>query len=147
MKNRFSRVFGLMTAVAIAIVICLALFSACNKAESEDESEIQRDLYLSSIAFSPDTEEAIVYLTLANTDEKIDGAIVDWKSGDLTSDVWYKTSKTYIVAPSARIFSAVQSAIPQERLINDGVQYNRLKVIIRYDTIYKSIKSDGETTA
>lgn len=147
MKNRFSRVFGLLTTVAIAIVICLALFSACNKAESEDESEIQRDLYLSSIAFSPDTEEAIVYLTFANTDEKIDGASVDWKSGDLTSDVWYKTSKTYIVAPSARIFSVVQSAIPQERLIKDGVQYNRLKVIIRYDTIYKSIKSDGETTA
>lgn len=147
MKNRFSRVFGLLTAVAVAIVICLALFTACNKAEPENESEIQRDLYLSSIAFSPDTEEAIVYLTFANTDEKIDGASVTWKSGDLTSDVWYKTSKTYIVAPSARIFSAVQSAIPQERLINDGVQYNRLKVIIRYDTIYKSIKSDGETTA
>ena len=147
MKNRFSRVFGLLTAVAVAIVICLALFTACNKAEAEDESEIQRDLYLSSIAFSPDTEEAIVYLTFANTDEKIDGASVTWKSGDVTSDVWYKTSKTYIVAPSARIFSAVQSAIPQERLINDGVQYNRLKVIIRYDTIYKSIKSDGETTA
>lgn len=147
MKNRFSRVFGLLTTVAIAIVICLALFSACNKAEPEDESEIQRDLYLSSIAFSPDTEEAIVYLTFANTDEKIDGASVDWKSGDPTSDVWYKTSKTYIVAPSARIFSVVQSAIPQERLVNDGVQYNRLKVIIRYDTIYKSIKSDGETTA
>ena len=147
MKNRFSRVFGLLATVAVAIVICLTLFTACNKAESEDESEIQRDLYLSSIAFSPDTEEAIVYLTFASTDEKIDGASVTWKSGELISDVWYKTSKTYIVAPSARIFSAVQTAIPQERLINDGVQYNRLKVIIRYDTIYKSIKSDGETTA
>ena len=146
MKNRFSRVFGLLVAIATVIAICLTLFTACNKAEPEDDGEIQRDLYLASIAFLPDSEEAVAYLTFTQNDDKIEGASVAWKSEDASSGVWYNTSNTYIIAPSARIFSAVQNFIPQEKLINDGVQYNRLKVIIRYDTIYKSIKSDGETS-
>ncbi len=147
MKKKFSRVFGLLVAIVVAVALCLALFTACNKTEPDSEDEIQRDLYLSSIAFLPDSEEAVVYLTFAQSGDKIEGASVGWKSEDASSGVWYKTSNTYIIAPSARIFSAVQNSIPQERLISDGVQYNRLKVIIRYDTIYKSIKSDGETSA
>lgn len=143
MNRRFSHVFGLVIATVFIAALCLALFSACNAQGPEDESEVVRDLYLKSIVFSDD-ETAIVYLSFAQNEDKIDGAQVLWTSEDASSGIWYKTSKTHIVADSARIFSAVKDAIPQESLINDGVQYNRLKVVIRYDTIYKSIKSDGE---
>lgn len=143
MNRRFSHVFGLVIATVFIAALCLTLFSACNAQQPEDESEVVRDLYLKSIVFSDD-ETAIVYLSFAQNEDKIDGAQVLWTSEDASSGIWYKTSKTHIVADSARIFSAVKDAIPQESLINDGVQYNRLKVVIRYDTIYKSIKSDGE---
>ena len=143
MNRRFSHVFGLVIATVFIAALCLTLFSACNAPEPEDESEVVRDLYLKSIVFSDD-ETAIVYLSFAQNEDKIDGAQVLWTSEDASNGIWYKTSKTHIVADSARIFSAVKDAIPQESLINDGVQYNRLKVVIRYDTIYKSIKSDGE---
>ena len=143
MNRRFSHVFELVIATVFIVALCLTLFSACNAPEPEDESEVVRDLYLKSIVFSDD-ETAIVYLSFAQNEDKIDGAQVLWTSDDASSGIWYKTSKTHIVADSARIFSAVKDAIPQESLINDGMQYNRLKVVIRYDTIYKSIKSDGE---
>lgn len=55
------------------------------------------------------------------------------------------TETTISLNPSS-IFSAVKASVPQEDLVSDGVEYNRLKVVLRYDTIYKSIKSDGEIT-
>ena len=146
MKSKFPRISGLVVAIVLTIALCAVFLTACDNS-SDDEGEVQRDLYLYEIAFSEDEQTAYVYLTFSQTDEKIPDVTTVWTSKEIEKSSFYHTSETYIAVESARIFSAVQSVVPQDRLIYDGVQYNRLKVVIRYDTIYKSIKSDGEVSS
>lgn len=89
---------------------------------------------------------ATVYLTFADTGKKVEGASVVWRSQRRKDGEFYFVSKTSISSNPQSIFSAVRASIPQEDLVHNDVRYNRLKVVLRYDTIYKSIKSDGEVT-
>ncbi len=153
--NKLSKIIALI----LVSVFCLILLCACNASGDVDDEVIQRNLYLASIVFSQaqnndvdnaDTASqdgeptAYIYLTFSQTDEKIEGATATWSSVAGEQSLWYATTHTYIDVDASRIFSAVEQSIPQERLVFEEVEYNRLKVIIRYDTIYKSIKSDGE---
>lgn len=153
--NRISRIIALI----LVSSFCLILLCACNSIDDVDNDIIERDLYLAGISFAhvhqSDTDEAdtasegeettaYIYLTFSQTDKKIDGATATWSSQAGEQNLWYSTSHTYIDVDSARLFSAVKDSIPQESLVLEDVECNRLKVIIEYDTIYKSIKSDGE---
>ena len=44
------------------------------------------------------------------------------------------------------IFSAVEEALAQDGTLLNGQEYSTLKIIYDYDTIYKSMKSDGVRT-
>lgn len=89
---------------------------------------------------------ATVYLTFSDTGKKVEGASVVWRSQRRKDGEFYFVSTTSISSNPQSIFSAVRASIPQEDLVHNDVRYNRLKVVLRYDTIYKSIKSDGEVT-
>ena len=153
----FLLVFTLVFASAFFLV-------ACNE-QQEDEGDITRDFYVYAIAFEDAgaTEEessakvqadadssadktAIVYLTFSKTDRKIEGANALWHSEKRKDGEFYFVTTIKISLSPESIFSAVKESIPQEDLVKDEVEYNRLKVVLRYDTIYKSIKSDGEIT-
>lgn len=153
----FLLVFTLVFASAFFLV-------ACNE-QQEDEGDITRDLYVYAIAFEDagETEEessakvqadadssadktAIVYLTFSKTDRKIEGANALWHSEKRKDGEFYFVTTIKISLSPESIFSAVKESIPQEDLVKDEVEYNRLKVVLRYDTIYKSIKSNGEIT-
>lgn len=153
----FLLVFTLVFASAFFLV-------ACNE-QQEDEGDITRDLYVYAIAFEDAgaTEEessakvqadadssadktAIVYLTFSKTDRKIEGANALWHSEKRKDGEFYFVTTIKISLSPESIFSAVKESIPQEDLVKDEVEYNRLKVVLRYDTIYKSIKSNGEIT-
>ena len=153
----FLLVFTLVFASAFFLV-------ACNE-QQEDEGDITRDLYVYAIAFEDAvaTEEessakvqadadssadktAIVYLTFSKTDRKIEGANAFWHSEKRKDGEFYFVTTIKISLSPESIFSAVKESIPQEDLVKDEVEYNRLKVVLRYDTIYKSIKSNGEIT-
>ena len=153
----FLLVFTLVFASAFFLV-------ACNE-QQEDEGDITRDLYVYAIAFEDAgaTEEessakvqadadssadktAIVYLTFSKTDRKIEGANALWHSEKRKDGESYFVTTIKISLSPESIFSAVKESIPQEDLVKDEVEYNRLKVVLRYDTIYKSIKSNGEIT-
>lgn len=144
MKKGLIRFIGLCIAIVLTIALCGTLLTACNDVSEDESDEVERPLYLYDITFSEDDDFTYVYLTFSNTGEKIEGASTLWKSEDASSGIWYRTSNTHIVVEPARIFSAVENSVPQEELLNEGATNYRLKVIIRYDTIYKSIKSDGE---
>ena len=56
---------------------------------------------------------------------------------------------TYIYTVSfdgGATFSAVNNLLTQDGTILDGEEYSTLKIVYDYDTIYKSIKSDGVYT-
>lgn len=89
---------------------------------------------------------AIIYVTFSKTDRKLDGCSAAWHSEKRKDGAFYNVSETTVTLAPDSIFSAVKESVPQEDLVYNDVEYNRLKVVLRYDTIYKSIKSNGEIT-
>lgn len=89
---------------------------------------------------------AIVYVTFSKTDKKLEGCSAVWHSEKRKDGAFYNVSENTVTLAPDSIFSAVKECIPQEDLVHNDVPYNRLKVVLRYDTIYKSIKSNGEIT-
>ncbi len=152
--------------VALTLISAFSLF-ACNK---QDDEDVVRDLYIYDIEFEQPTKNssdeaavcddsseenggeqqgekvAIIYVTFSKTDRKLEGCGAVWHSQKRKDGAFYNVSETTVTLAPDSIFSALKESIPQEDLVHDGVQYNRLKVVLRYDTIYKSIKSNGEIT-
>lgn len=89
---------------------------------------------------------ATVYVTFSKTDRKLEGCGAVWHSEKRKDGAFYNVSETTVTLAPDSIFSAVKESVPQEDLVHNDVEYNRLKVVLRYDTIYKSIKSNGEIT-
>ena len=89
---------------------------------------------------------AIIYVTFSKTDRKLDGCSAVWHSEKRKDGAFYNVSETTVTLAPDSIFSTVKESVPQEDLVYNDVEYNCLKVVLRYDTIYKSIKSNGEIT-
>lgn len=154
----------IILALALTLISAFSLF-ACNKENNED---VVRDLYIYNIEFEQSTENpseeavisddsgesngessekvAIVYVTFSKTDRKLKGCGAVWHSEKRKDGAYYNVSETTVTLAPDSIFSAVKESVPQEDLVHNDVEYNRLKVVLRYDTIYKSIKSNGEIT-
>lgn len=156
----------IILALALTLISAFSLF-ACNK---EDNEDVVRDLYIYDIEFeedetpqspsgeaviSDDSSEsngdssekvAIIYVTFSKTDRKLEGCGAVWHSEKRKDGAFYNVSETTVTLAPESIFSALKECVPQEDLVHNDVEYNRLKVVLRYDTIYKSIKSNGEIT-
>ena len=161
--------------VALTLISAFSLF-ACNEQDGEDEVrdlyiydiEFEGDETPQSpsdeAVISDDSSEntgesneqnggeqssnkvAIIYVTFSKTDRKLDGCSAVWHSEKRKDGAFYNVSETTVTLAPDSIFSAVKESVPQEDLVYNDVEYNRLKVVLRYDTIYKSIKSNGEIT-
>lgn len=94
----------------------------------------------------PSERVATVYVTFSKTDRKLEGCGAVWHSEKRKDGAFYNVTETTVTLAPDSIFSAVKESVPQEDLVYNDVEYNRLKVVLRYDTIYKSIKSNGEIT-
>ena len=159
--NRIKKITSILLVVALALASAFSL-CACN--EQADDEDVVRNLYIYTIKFSGGEETsnasntdafasdeqsdrvATVYVGFSKTDRQVEGASAVWHSDKRKDGEFYFVTETTISLNPSAIFSAVKESVPQEDLVSDGVEYNCLKVVLRYDTIYKSIKSDGEIT-
>ncbi len=138
--------------LAVCLLCILSLLIAlCGCAPKNDEGEksfVERNLYLQSTAFLEDGETIVVYVGFVGESKNVlEGVKVGWESSSGVYNTWYNQSNTLITLSPSTIFSAVNALIPQEERIFDGIEYSVLKVYLKYDTIYKSIKSDAQTIA
>ncbi len=141
MKNLYRNIASIILFI-LCIAMCATSFVACNNIEGSDESV--RELYYRGIEYDKDTLTATAIVSFSGSEEqKLDGITVKWNSNDYIIDTWYKGSQSTIEINPNAIFSAVEKKVSQDDLIHDGIQYNSLKVSLRYDTIYKSIKSNA----
>lgn len=140
-KRSFRSALALL---ALLFAVCATL-CACSDTRSPDDVA-EREIYLTSqIVFSsPEEDTAYVYVSFSGSGERV--GVATWSSATQNDGIWYEQSKSTFTLDASAIFSAVESATPQEDLENESHIYNHLKVILRYDTIYKSIKSDGEVS-
>lgn len=136
--------------LSIVLIVCMlmgmaTLFTACDKQEDSLTTTSNRGMYLGAIDF--DVENKIAYVTVTfggDTNDLIEGVTSTWSAQKRKVNAWYNESVNKISVNSASIYSAVVDRIPQENLVYNEEQYEQLKVRLRYDTIYKSVKSDGE---
>ncbi len=113
---------------------------------SDDSSENTGESNEENGGEQPSEKVAIIYVTFSKTDRKLEGCSAVWHSEKRKDGAFYNVSETTVTLAPDSIFSAVKESVPQEDLVHNDVEYNRLKVVLRYDTIYKSIKSNGEIT-
>lgn len=130
--------------VALTLIVLCVMLCACSQTEESDV--VERKIYLTGgIVFtSVEDDTAYVHVSFSGDGECVGTAT--WSSEIQNVDLWYKQSTSTVTFDPSRIFSAVKEAVPQEDLKNEDHIYNRLKVVLLYDTIYKSIKSDGQIT-
>lgn len=145
-KSSAKRIISVLL-VAIILATASGMLFACDE-KSEENAPIERSIYVYKIDLPEQSDVANVYVSFSKGElgQKIDGVSAKWESESYKINVWYNGSNSYFTLNPDSIFSALREQLPQESLIKDDVVYNRLKVIFRYDTIYKSIKSDGEVS-
>lgn len=140
--KRICKTTSILLTCIVVVLSCIMLF-ACNAQEGEDSV---REIYYYGMEYPEDSEIAIVYVTFSKTDTLIEGVEGVWHSELKNDGAFYQVSTSTVSYNDGAIFSAVENFIPQENLIHDGIEYKGLKVVLRYATIYKSIKSDGNLT-
>lgn len=136
--------------LSIVLIVCMLvgvtmLFTACDNQEDSPTVTSNRGLYLGVIDF--DVENKIAYVTVTfggDANDLIEGVTSTWSAQKRKVNAWYNESVSKISVNSTSIYSAVKDRIPQENLVYNEELYEQLIVRLRYDTIYKSVKSDGE---
>lgn len=132
----------------LAVLTCLlmaGILSACDRDNSAPrkiikENTVTRALYLVDFAF--DDEGTVGYATVAfngGEDQKLDSTLL-WKSVTYADGAMYNVEDVEMTVNSAELFCEVDNWTRESK---DERNYG-LKVKLKYDTIYKSIKSDAE---
>lgn len=129
----------------IIIAICVFMLCSCNKVERETVKSYGIKYLGYKLNEEEDALYCYVYVT-SSDDGLLNCERATWESDVAPENVWYNVQTINITVDPASIFSAVQDKLIQENPAANELEYNCLKVMLRYDTIYKSIKSDAEVT-
>lgn len=84
----------------------------------------------------------VAYVGFAGKEEKKLPITATWETSK-HDEGFYSVTESKITLTPDSIFSAVNGTLTQDEKIYDGKEYSSLKVQLRYDTIYKIIKSEG----
>ena len=128
-------------------LFCVVMLSACNAQKSEPEvSQRQYNAYM-SIAYSPDEATIYAYVMLSGDEENMLESTISWESSFYAKNTWYNAQDVIISVPSEELCAEIDSRITDDMYFYEDMEYDTLKIIFRYDTIYKSINSDADRVA
>lgn len=146
-KHRANRAITVLNTVFAVLtgLFCIFLLSACNRtADSEETVERDYELYLSDLKYSEDDGAIYAVVTRTGSDDERLGAKWHWITRSYAQDIWYNRQDVEMKIDSAILYSEIENRIADYDFGEEIGEYNRLIVALRYDTIYKSVKSDGE---
>ena len=123
----------------ILLLTFLLTFVACSNAD--DEVRHVYGVYIKSATVENDV--CTVRLSFEESSWLVGKASVDTS---VQTDSFFERYTYVIVCNGKAIFSAVENALAQDGTLLNGQEYSTLKIIYDYDTIYKSIKSEGVRT-
>ncbi len=128
-------------------LFCAFLLSACNKSgQAESVSERSYFAYV-SYEYPDDTDVVRAVVSLSGSEENQLETQIGWRSVSYAKNVWYNAQDVEIFVDSAALYGEIEQRTQDEVHIQDGKLYHGLKVVFRYDTIYKSITSDADAVA
>ena len=135
----------LYTAILMLICLfCVVTLCACNNQSKQVEvSQRQYNAYI-SIGYPQDGTEAYVYVMLSGDEEGSLESPIGWEVAFYAKNTWYNAQDVTISVPAEAICAEIESMMTEDMYFHDDVEYDSLKIIFRYDTIYKSIHSDAD---
>lgn len=136
-----------LTCVLACLTMLLTVLglSACDeKINGTVTTDTPHDLYVKTIEYDGQ-ETMTVIIGFSGEDEKKLTSTSNWHNVRRNGDLKIYQDVEITLNPSD-IFKEVSNALTDEDFENDGVEYKRLKIALRYDTMYKSIKTNGEVT-
>ena len=130
--------------IVLLILLCAFVLSACNSESANRQiTETERSLYQSGIEYDLDTMTMRVTVGFGGSAESKLNTKAERVSEKYAPDSMYKCEDVTITVDASSLYYELEGRIADEQRIHEGVKYNDLKIILRYDTIYKSIKSDA----
>lgn len=149
MKSKhIKRKTDIVTAL-IAVLICLLCvfaLTACNSS-ADNESTVDREyeLHFAGLSYLPDDGIVCAVVTLSGDEtDKLD-TVLAWHSHSYGLNIWYNRQDVELTVNPSLLHADVLGRMSEEQWVHDDVEYNVLKVVLRYDTIYKSINSDADS--
>lgn len=137
---------SLILAAAILCLICAIALCACDKKGGSADKREEREyaLYMDEIVYDADSRAMCAIISFKGEEEQKLNGKLNWKSCVYPLNAMYlKQDVTMTVCPDG-LFAEVNGRLSDEDRVRDGIEYNVLKVALRYDTIYKSITSDAD---
>ncbi len=125
-------------------LFCIFTLSACGSKEEEIKSYAHtKNLYFGSIAYLQDEGALQVFVTMSGNEEDKLATTLLWKSQKYAQNAFFNCEDIEMSFDASALYEEVAARLTPDDYLHDGVEYNLLKVVLRYDTIYKSIKSDA----
>ena len=135
--------------IATAICLfCTVFLAACNGNGNDAKSvnELERSLYLNGISYDENGLTMLAVVTFNGDEDRRLNVKLNWKSTTYPLSVMFRQEDVEMHLDAAAVYDEIDGRLTDADRIRDGVEYNHLKVVLRYDTIYKSISSDGKVT-
>ena len=142
LNRKIIRVIGIILSCLFCVLLC-----ACNHSDAQKQvSETEKPLHQLGIAYDADTLTMCVIVSLSGKEDNKLDSNVKWISTKYAPNSMYKCEDVDIVVDVPSLLEELENRLTQEQWMHEGVKYNALKIELRYDTIYKSIKSDANVT-
>lgn len=131
--------------VCLTILFATLVLSACDeKINGTVTTDTPHDLYIKTIGYDGQ-ETMTVIIGFNGEDEKKLESTSNWHNVRRNGVLKIYQDVEITLNPS-EIYDEVKSKLTDEDYKFDGVEYKRLKIALRYDTMYKSIKTNGEVS-
>ncbi len=126
--------------VAIIILACLISLAACNDISNES-GEREYGLKIAALRFD---ESGVCYVYVGLSSD-LEGSLAKatYSSRVIDDGMWMKKQLLEVKLNESETNLRVQEALSEEQLTHNGVKYDKIKVVFRYDTVYKSVKSEA----
>ncbi len=139
MKRKITTKIALIAATLVVVIFSSLLFSACDKTETSGEYEY--GMYIRRLSYDPDNHELTIFAGITNNDNlKVEGTVANWHYVKKQENAFYNAYNYEVNFAPATIFSVLKDTLTQEQLNVDGIEYDVLKLVFEYATIYKSLK-------
>lgn len=146
-KNRAKHTIDTLFAIAAMFIclFCAVAMSACSG--GKDAPKTSERLYHTYLTFGypSDGEDMYAYVMLSGKDEDQLEATVRWNSKSYAKNVWYNVQDVEMTVDSAALCKEISELMTEDMYVRGDVTYKHLKIVFRYDTIYKSISSDADS--
>lgn len=133
-----------LSALFVLMICLFAIFAFVGCDKNETVSPVSYGIYLKGFAYDEQTLTVTAHVSVSGSaEQRLSGVKATGERRAFDENLFYKRTNISVELDAESIYSAVRERMTQEVWVKDGTRYESLKVVMRYDTIYKSIVTNG----